>query len=174
MPDPVARIALLHGARHAASVPEPAATSPGVSQPPAPGAAPPRHDAATPASPPAEPAIPAETPAEARARRARENGAKSRGPVTAEGKRRASMNALRHGLTAEVHLVLPREDEAAFLGLATGLLADLAPSDTLEACLVAQLAAAFWKAGRAERLESQAFQAGPEPDPDRLRLALRY
>ena len=54
------------------------------------------------------PASPAPAPAQIEA--SRRNGARSRGPVTEEGKARASRNALKHGLTAMHHLVL--EDEA--------------------------------------------------------------
>jgi hypothetical protein len=43
------------------------------------------------------------TPAQIEA--SRRNGARSKGPVTAEGKARASRNALKHGLTATHHLV---------------------------------------------------------------------
>ena len=108
-----------------------------------------------------------------RAERARRNGRHSRGPVSERGKARSSRNALRHGLTAKVHLVLDRDDEAEFRALAAGLDDELAPRGTLEAFLVARLTAAMWHTGRAERMEARAFAAA-DPDPDRLRLALRY
>jgi hypothetical protein len=128
---------------------------------------------AVPDTGPAAPSA-ADDAAAARARRARENGARSRGPVTPEGKARASRNALRHGLAARVHLVVEPEGDAAFQGLGTRLLAELAPAGEVETFLVARLAAAMWKTGRAERLEARAFAAGPEPDPRHLALALRY
>ncbi|WP_418158897.1 hypothetical protein [Benzoatithermus flavus] len=117
---------------------------------------------------------PADAARAERARRARINGAKSRGPVTEAGKARSSRNALKHGLTAEVHLVLQGENAAAFDTLARSLFAELAPVGTLDGALVAHLAAALWKTGRAERLEAQAFARGANPNPERLRLALRY
>jgi hypothetical protein len=49
--------------------------------------------------------------AEQRADISRENGKKSRGPVSEQGKSRSRLNALRHGLRAEV-LPLPNEDPA--------------------------------------------------------------
>lgn len=116
----------------------------------------------------------ASTPATERAERARRNGACSRGPVTAAGKATASRNALRHGLCARVHLVLASEDDDAFTALAADVLAEVAPVGAVDGFLATRLAAAMWQTGRADRLEAQAFAAGELPDPDRLRLALRY
>ena len=107
----------------------------------------------------------------ARAEQARVNGARSRGPVTAIGKARSSRNALRHGLRAQ--LLVPEEDEAAFRGMAGRLFAEIGPAGELEGFLVADLATAMWRSGRARRLEAQAL-AGEEPDAARLELALRY
>lgn len=107
----------------------------------------------------------------ARAERARVNGARSNGPVTAMGKARSSRNALKHGLRAR--LVVPEEDEAAFRGMAGRLFAEIAPAGELEGFLVADLAAAMWRTGRAQRLEAAAL-AGDEADEAKLGLALRY
>jgi hypothetical protein len=107
----------------------------------------------------------------ARAERARRNGARSRGPETAVGKARSSRNALRHGLRAK--LTVPAEDAAAFRGMAGRLFAELAPTGELEGFLVADLAAAMWRTGRARRFEADAL-AGARPDEGKLELALRY
>ena len=44
---------------------------------------------------------------------ARINGAKSNGPITAEGKAISSQNSLKHGLTSS-HVVLPHESQEAY------------------------------------------------------------
>jgi hypothetical protein len=63
----------------------------------------------------------------ARAAASRRNGAKSRGPKTPEGQARAAQNALKHGLRARIHVLLPDEDAAEFAALQTPLFEGLAP-----------------------------------------------
>ena len=63
-----------------------------------------------------------------RAAASRRNGAKSRGPKTTEGKARSAQNALRHGMRAVKHIVLPDEDAVEFAQLQTALFEDLGPS----------------------------------------------
>src|SRR5271155_3556862 len=53
------------------------------------------------------------TPAEARAEINRANSQHSTGPKTPEGKKRISLNALRHGLTGQI-VVMPTEDLQAY------------------------------------------------------------
>ena len=53
-------------------------------------------------APPNSPVTTRRAPSEARLRANRLNAQKSTGPRTEEGKQRASLNATRHGLTAQV------------------------------------------------------------------------
>ena len=93
----------------------------------------------------------------ARAAASRHNGAKSRGPKTAEGKARSARNALKHGLCAQRYVVLGDEDLAAFDALEAALTAELAPQGALQAVLVRRIVAATWRLERAERLEAEVF-----------------
>jgi hypothetical protein len=111
------------------------------------------------AAPPPRPRSPTQIAA------ARQNGARSRGPVSPEGKARAARNALRHGLTAMKHLVLDDEDEAELEALTQRLMDEIGPTGEVEARLVQRLAAAFWKGERAERLEAALFAAAPTMQP---------
>ena len=90
-----------------------------------------------------------------RAEAARRNGALSRGPRTPEGKRRSSMNALKHGLTAATFTLVPGEDGAAFDELEARLAARYRPRDELSAHLVQRLASVMWRQYRADRLEAE-------------------
>jgi hypothetical protein len=89
----------------------------------------------------------------ARAVASRANGAKSRGPRTADGKARASQNALKHGMCAKKFLLLPDDSRAEFAALESALLQDLRPEGALETLLARRLIAAAWRLARADRLE---------------------
>ena len=69
------------------------------------------------------------------------NGAKSRGPVTPEGKQRSSMNAVKHGLLAK-HICLNIEKPEVFEQLLDDFCARLQPADDVELRLVEQAAMA--------------------------------
>ena len=96
---------------------------------------------------------------------ARRNGARSRGPVTAEGKARSSRNALKHGLAALHHFVLEDEAPSELEELTARLLAEVEPESEIEARLVKRMAIAFWKSERAERIEVALFDAAPKLRP---------
>jgi hypothetical protein len=85
------------------------------------------------------------------------NGAKSRGPKTREGKARSARNALKHGMRAQKHLVLPDEDAAEFAALEGALVAELAPVGALQAVLARRVAVAAWRLARADRIETELF-----------------
>jgi hypothetical protein len=96
--------------------------------------------------------------AAARAAASRRNGAKSRGPKTIEGKARSAQNALKHGLRAQKHIVLPGESATEFEALEAALLEELAPDGALQAVLARRVVAAAWRLERAERLEAGLFE----------------
>ena len=98
------------------------------------------------------------TPAQIEA--SRRNGARSHGPVTAEGKARASRNALKHGLCAMQHLVLEDEAPDDLDALIAHLTEEVGATSEIEARLARRLAIAFWKGERAERI------AGHPPWPE--------
>jgi hypothetical protein len=93
----------------------------------------------------------------ARAAASRRNGAKSKGPKTAEGKARSAQNALKHGLRAQKHIVLPGESAAEYQRLEAALLEELAPDGALQTVLARRVVAAAWRLERAERIETEIF-----------------
>jgi hypothetical protein len=95
---------------------------------------------------------------DARAEASRQNGAKSRGPRTAEGKARAARNAVKHGMRAQMHVVLPDENAVEFAALQTALFAELAPEGALQLVLARRVTIAAWRLARADRMEVELFE----------------
>jgi hypothetical protein len=89
----------------------------------------------------------------------RRNGARSRGPATPEGKARSRLNALRHGMRAERLGLLPGEDAEGADAFFARVRADIAPAGEVELGLAEAVAAAWWRAQRADRLEATLLTA---------------
>ncbi len=93
---------------------------------------------------------------EERARIARENGAKSKGPVTPEGKDRSRLNALKSGehATTLAHLVPTAnaivlfEDRRAYARLVQDLVAQYQPVNKLALSVVVDIALSQWQIER--------------------------
>ena len=93
---------------------------------------------------------------EERAQIARENGAKSKGPVTPEGKAKSAQNALKHGNRAEkLALFLPphetvlcNEDRQAYARLIDHITTLYQPANPLAASIVTEIASAQWQIQR--------------------------
>jgi hypothetical protein len=81
---------------------------------------------------------------EAQRNAARQNGAKSQGPTSPEGKARVSQNALRHGLTSK-RVVLANENPAQWDSLVEALTEEWQPETLTEFDLLQDLAAARWR-----------------------------
>ena len=83
----------------------------------------------------------------------RANSEHSTGPVTEEGRMRSSQNALKHGLTASLHVVMDGEDEEEFIALEQRLMNALEPWDDLEAELARAIASLTWRLKRVPTIE---------------------
>lgn len=84
------------------------------------------------------------------------NAQHSTGPRTEVGKKRSSLNALRHGLTSQV-VVLPTEDLAAYVTFIAEFQNDLKPAGVIEKQLVQTLADTQWRLNRCAALESNLY-----------------
>jgi hypothetical protein len=117
------------------------------------------------------------TPKQTEASRA--NGAKSKGPVTPQGKRNSSRNSTRHGLLAET-IVLEAELAGRFLQLLDSLIEEHRPRTPTETMLVDTIAAARWRQDRIWGMQKVAFDhdiascdSAEESSPLRAVLTLR-
>src|SRR5574340_30470 len=101
---------------------------------------------------------------ERKIRASRANGARSRGPVTPEGKRRASMNALRHGMLARC-AVLENDSPEAFRAVVAQHIARLEPADGVELGIIEEMALAFWRMRRAWAVETRTLDHAVAAQP---------
>jgi hypothetical protein len=88
----------------------------------------------------------------------RRNASRSTGPRTPRGKRRSSLNALKHGMLAKDFVIpeLEGKDAAAeFRALLHALTSDLAPRGAFELLLVEKIAVCTWRMRRLLRYENR-------------------
>ena len=87
----------------------------------------------------------------------RANGARSKGPVTAEGKRIASQNATTHGLLSR-HIVLREESQEGFKEVWDDHITRLHPAEGTERGMVEEMVASYWRLRRAWAMETRMLQ----------------
>src|SRR5436190_3386864 len=97
----------------------------------------------------------------------RANACKSTGPRTPEGKSRASLNAITHGLFCK-ELVLPGESQEVFALMRRLWISSLNPQDIAELWLVDRIVAANWKLRRLQESEAL-FHRSDKSDVLRLK-----
>jgi len=86
----------------------------------------------------------------------RTNGARSKGPITPQGKLNSSCNSIRHGLLADT-VVCQGEDTERFLELAAELVEEHQPNTRTEHLLVETIASATWRRDRIVGLQKVGF-----------------
>jgi hypothetical protein len=102
-----------------------------------------------------------------RVRANRANALKSTGPKSEEGKRKASRNAVRHGLCAAVEVVTAFDPVLEFLPFQESMHEHFDPCGPYEIALVERIVACMWRLRRLINLEAQAMwsnsQMGAKP-----------
>jgi hypothetical protein len=104
------------------------------------------------------------------------NGARSLGPVTPEGKKRSSMNAVRHGLLARC-VVLDNESRECFDQLLVQFLDCFRPANDVELGMIEEMIAALWRQRRAWAIETRLMDIAisTQPGTDELtRIAAAF
>jgi hypothetical protein len=88
---------------------------------------------------------------------ARANGAKSHGPITEEGRKISSMNAIKHGLNARTP-VLSNETDDEHAALLHSYVQDLQPVGATEMEAVVDMVNAKWRQRRLLNIEVEMFE----------------
>jgi len=88
---------------------------------------------------------------------AQQNGAKSNGPITTEGKSKAAQNAIKHGLTAK-SVCLSHECRDAFNEMQQSFADHFQPATDAEWLLIEEITALSWKIRRCWAIQTQQFE----------------
>jgi hypothetical protein len=89
----------------------------------------------------------------------RNNALLSHGPVTDAGRKRSSLNALRHGITGQL-TTMTDEDRTAHDNFTQPLIHDLAPKGAMETQLAQRIATDSWRLNRISAVEDNLFALG--------------
>src|SRR3954471_13124321 len=81
------------------------------------------------------------------------NSKRSTGPMTEAGKKKVSLNAVKHGLTATTVVVLPHEDAEAYRKRVDAWTVELNPQGDLGRYLAERAAKVSWQLDRADSYE---------------------
>jgi hypothetical protein len=105
----------------------------------------------------------------------RANGALSKGPKTEEGKRRAALAHMRHGLLSKC-VVIENESQELFDLVVTQHVEFFKPRNAVEQGMVEDIACTYWRLRRVMAIETSMFSAGvrkqdPVSEVERLELA---
>jgi len=92
-------------------------------------------------------------PSQLKSDTARANGAKSKGPKTAETREKSSRNSLKHGITARHNMLLECEDPALFQQVVDEYTAVYQPANAVERDLVEEIIGAKWRIRRLKIIE---------------------
>ncbi|MCC6390539.1 MAG: hypothetical protein IT167_08045 [Bryobacterales bacterium] len=89
---------------------------------------------------------------------ARENGSKSKGPITPEGKQRSSLNGITHGLASRC-VVLANESQEAYDNLLAAHRTEWQPASLTESNLVTAMTNSYWRLCRIWSMETALFDS---------------
>lgn len=102
---------------------------------------------------------------ERRKNASRANGTRSKGPKTAEGKAKSSLNAVRHGMLAET-ILLENEEPRVFKELYYAFMDRLQPADEVERGFIEEMVAFHWRMRRGWLTETELWNRSLEHQPD--------
>ena len=98
--------------------------------------------------------------ASARQRKANRKNAAGPHQMTDAGKQAVRTNAIRHGLTSRIHMVLNGEDASFYTEILESLQTEYAPANTQEEMLVNQIAQHHWRLIRVRNMETGSLKMG--------------